>query len=82
LSTRKLTFSLFTNKTSGNNIAWVDDVTGNMRIAGTITQNQGTGCNAPTGSFEIKDASGNCVLYIDKSGNLWLKGTLVQGASL
>ncbi|PIN88771.1 hypothetical protein COU61_03550 [Candidatus Pacearchaeota archaeon CG10_big_fil_rev_8_21_14_0_10_35_13] len=63
--------------------AWIDDNTGNMRIAGTKTENTGTYCTSvPTGSFEIKDASGNCVLYIDKSGNLWLRGTLVQGASL
>ncbi|MEM5776841.1 MAG: hypothetical protein QXJ06_00135 [Candidatus Aenigmatarchaeota archaeon] len=67
---------------SGTLLAWIDDLTGNFRISGSKTENQGSYCSAPSNSFVIKDNSGNCVSYIDSSGNLWLKGVLIENSNI
>ena len=66
------------NLTSGNVVAWIDDATGNLRLAGTLTQNTGTVCTPPTRSFVIKNSSGSCMSYIDLNGNAVFKGRVAQ----
>jgi len=64
------------------NKAWVDDANGNMRIAGTVSDDHQIYCTPPANSFIIKDSSGNCVAYIDSSGNVWLRGRLCYNANI
>ena len=59
---------------TGTTRAWVDEATGNLRLAGTVTKNTGVVCTPPASSFIIKNSSGSCMLYIDSSGNLVAKG--------
>jgi hypothetical protein len=59
---------------SGTVVAWIDNDTGDMQIAGYVSPDAGTYCTPPSSSFIIEDNSGNCVSYIDSSGNVWLKG--------
>jgi hypothetical protein len=61
--------------------AWIDDATGNMRLAGTASDKNGGTCSPPANSFIIKNSAGQCKAYIDSSGNLWLAGTLNTGAT-
>jgi hypothetical protein len=63
-------------------VAWIDDATGNLRILGSKTEQTQTSCEAPENSFVIKDSEGSCVSYIDLAGNLWLRGFLMQNASI
>lgn len=62
----------FKVKNSAGNLVASIDSTGNLKIAGTLTQNQST-VTPPTNSFIIKDAAGANVAYIDSSGNMVLK---------
>jgi len=66
---------LIKNK-AGTTKAWVDNVNGTLMIAGGVTQKQGTYCTPPANSWIVRSKAGNCVAYIDTSGNLWLRGTL------
>jgi hypothetical protein len=65
---------------SGSVVAWVDNNTGDMQIAGSATPDMQSYCTPPSNSFVIKDSSGNCVSYVDSSGNLWASGLLNQQA--
>jgi hypothetical protein len=71
---------IFKNKT-GSVLAWVDGTNGNMRIAGTLTESNGY-CTPSTGSFVVRDKTGNCVSTIDSSGNLILRGSLRQNFAM
>lgn len=71
------TFSLFNS--SGRTAAIVAN--GNLVIGGTVTDDQQTYCTPPAGSFIIKNSAGNCVAYISKSGDVWLRGRLCYNAS-
>lgn len=64
--------------------AYVDDVSGNMTIINTIFQNQDSYCTELTKgyAFEIKDNSGQCVAFINDTGDVWLRGNLTQYAEL
>lgn len=66
----------------GSTVAWIDDANGNMRIAGTVSDDQQSYCTAPSNSFVVKDSSGNCVAYIDSSGNIWARGRLCYSSSI
>lgn len=66
---------------AGNVRAWIDGATGNMRIAGTLTQNYGSPCSPPSNSFIINNKTTGCVAYIDSNGNLWLRGGLGEGVT-
>ena len=57
-------------------------VGGRIDIAGTLTDNTGTYCSPPTGSFVIKDNSGNCVFYISSAGNMWARGEVCRSAAI
>ncbi len=73
----------FIIKNSGGTvIAWIDDATGNMSIAGSVSDDQQTGCSAPANSFIIQNSSGDCVAYIDSSGNVWARGRLCYSSSI
>ncbi len=61
---------------SGGIKAWIDDASGDMRIAGSLIQNTKVSCIAPKDSFIIENKNKSCVVYIDSQGNLWLKGGL------
>lgn len=63
-------------KNGATTSAWIDEATGNLRINGTLTENQGTYCTPAANSFVINDTSGHCVAYISPGGNLWLRGNL------
>ncbi len=63
-------------------VAWIDDVNGNMRIAGTVTDDTKSYCTPPANSFVVRDSSGNCVSYIDSSGNVWLRGRLCYSSPI
>jgi len=64
----------------GATVAWIDDVTGNFRITGVKSEDQGQACSPPANSFVMKNSTGDCVVYVDSSGNLWLKGRLAENA--
>ena len=64
---------------SGTPVAWIDGDTGNMEIVGSSSQDQGSYCTPPTEAFVVTDAAGNCVTYIDTTGNLWMRASLGQG---
>lgn len=64
---------------SGNAIAVINLVTGNMAIKGSLFQNQGLLAPASSSDFVVKDASGNVLDYIDSSGNLYLRKSIVHG---
>ncbi len=55
-------------------VAWIDGSRGNLKLAGSLIADTRIYCTAPANSFVIKDSAGNCVSYIDNSGNLWAKG--------
>jgi len=61
-------------------VAWIDDATGNMKIAGILTQWQNTTCNATAGSFIIRNSVDSCVAYINKTGGLWVMYGLTENA--
>ncbi|MBN1386796.1 LamG domain-containing protein [Candidatus Woesearchaeota archaeon] len=65
---------------SDSTVAWIDSGTGNIRLRGSMSQEQGGYCTPSVGAFIIKDESENCVSYIDKNGNLWARGSVVQNA--
>lgn len=67
---------------SGNNVAIVDLVTGNMVISGNLIENQEI--LAPEDSSNdliIKNSTGNVISYFDESGNFRLKGALTQNGN-
>ena len=72
---------LFKNS-SGTVKAWIDDATGNFRLAGNVTSQAGTACSPPANSFIVKNASGSCVTYIDSSGNLWARGSINSNSTI
>lgn len=67
---------------SGNYIAVMNLVTGNMLIKGNLFENQASlNPSDSTNDFVVADTSGNVVSYIDESGNLRLKGALTQNGN-
>lgn len=67
---------------SGNDVAIVNLVTGNMFISGSLFENQATLTPSPTSDdFIIKNPTGEVVSYIDDSGNFYLKGTLTENGN-
>ncbi|MFH0870473.1 MAG: hypothetical protein V1866_05460 [archaeon] len=59
------------------------NVNARLRLAGAITEDQKFYCTPPTNnSFIIQDSSGNCVAYIDQSGNMWLRGKAGYNANI
>lgn len=72
----------FIINTSSGIVAWIDDATGNMRIAGTVTDDQQSYCTPPANSFIIQNSAGQCVSYIDSSGNVWARGRLCYSSSI
>ena len=65
----------------GTVVAWIDDTTGNLKVAGSVSDDQQAYCTPPANSFIIKNATGGqCVAYIDSSGNVWSRGRLCYGA--
>lgn len=66
---------------AGNAVADVNLITGNMVIKGTLQENQQLS-PAPSGSnFIVKGSQGEVASYLDESGNLFLKGALVQNGN-
>ncbi len=63
-------------------VSWIDGLTGNLRLSGTLNQLSDSYCSAPSGSFTIKDSSDRCVSYIDDSGNMFVKKQVNQGADI
>jgi hypothetical protein len=69
-------------KNSSNEVvAWVN-ATGYMNVSGAISQDNGVFCSPSDKSFTIKDNAGNCVFYIDKLGNMWSKGIIVENSDI
>src|SRR3989344_3782491 len=68
------------NKSNNNVAAWIDKSSGNLRLRGTASENQGGTCTPPTKSFIVKNSTGSCILYIDSNGNLWSRGSITQNA--
>jgi hypothetical protein len=62
-------------------VACIDSTTGNMNIAGTIYQGNNAACTPPPKSFIIQNSTGQCVAYINVSGDLWLKGALAENVT-
>ncbi len=73
---------LIVRNKAGTNLAWIDDVTGNMRLAGALSEGNGGSCTPPTDAWIVSNKAGNCKAYIDTSGNLWLAGTLGQNSKI
>jgi hypothetical protein len=73
----------FMVKNSGGTVeAWIDDATGNMKIAGTLSEWNNSSCAPPANSFVIKMSNGSCAAYISNTGNLWLRYGLIESASI
>lgn len=74
----------FIIKNSGGTIiAWIAGATGNMKIAGSVTDDQKSSyCTPPANSFIIQNSGGQCVSYIDSSGNLWARGRLCYSSGI
>lgn len=66
---------------SGNPVAMINLITGNMAIKGNLFENQGSLTPASDNDFIVKDANGDVRVYIDSSGNLYLKKSIVQNGN-
>jgi hypothetical protein len=64
---------------NGNAVAIVNSVTGNMIIRGSLFEGEASLTPPSTSDdFVVKHASGDVLAYISQSGNLYLKGALVE----
>lgn len=67
---------------AGNPVAVVNLATGNMVIKGSLFENQPSLIpSRASNDFIVKDTNGNVVSYMDESGNLYLKGLLVENGN-
>lgn len=66
----------------GNVSAWINATTGDLHLAGILIQQQGGECNPVGNSFIIRNSSGSCVLYINKTGSLWASGIVNEYAGI
>ncbi|MEK6983464.1 MAG: hypothetical protein AABX33_02740 [Nanoarchaeota archaeon] len=71
---------LIVRDSSGNNIAVLNLITGNMVIQGEKRQNWPPPLTPSPSSndFVVKDSAGNVVAYIDEAGDFYLKGSLTE----
>jgi hypothetical protein len=67
---------------TGTVVMWVDNANGNTRILGTLSESQGSYCTPPSGSFSINDTASHCVAYVDRNGNMWLRGNMNAYANI
>jgi len=63
-------------------VLWIDDATGALRTAGTVSDDQQSYCTPPANSFVIRDISGNCVAYVNSTGDIWARGRLCYNAGI
>lgn len=66
---------------SGNPAAIVNLMTGNMIITGSLYRSQDSLSLSIGGDFIVKKNDGSIVSYIDNSGNLYLKGFLIENGN-
>ena len=66
----------------GEDVFILDTADGNLYIDGNLFQNQAT-LTPPVASnnFIVKDIIGNVVMYVDATGDLYLKGSLTESGS-
>ena len=63
-------------------VSWIDGNTGNLRLSNNLTENTGSYCSPPSGSFVFRDDSDNCVTYISDSGAMVARGDINPGAEI
>lgn len=63
----------------GTDVAIINQSTGNMVISGSASTEQTNFASAS--HFVVKDDSGNVIAYIDTSGNLYLKGKVIENCN-
>jgi len=67
---------------SGTVVASLNKTTGDFIILGSIMDGQGGTCTEPSEGLIVRNGSGNCVAYIDNSGNMWLRGELCYNSNI
>ena len=70
---------VFINNSTGT--VAILSIGGQIAIAGTMYDDQKTYCTPPANSFVMRDSAGNCVGYINNTGDLWLRGRVCYDAS-
>jgi len=82
-----LTFALNTfptgeigNDSANTTVAWVDDSTGNMNLAGNKIAGDCSG--APAGSFRVHDDNENIVSFVSNNGTLCVEGDVYENAEI
>jgi len=60
-------------------IVILDLATGDLYIDGLVFDNQGLLSPPATDDFIVKDPFGVVMLYIDKDGDIYMRGELVEG---
>jgi len=78
----EITNDIFRVETSGGTCLMTANCYARLRFTGTVSEDNKAYCTPPANSFIIQDSSGNCVAYIDSSGNLWLRGRAGYNASI
>lgn len=66
---------------SGNNLVVLNLNNGDMKIAGTLFQNQGSLNPAGGNNFIVRNSTAKIISYFDGSGNWYMTGTLTQNGN-
>jgi len=66
----------FIFKSGGSVIAWIDDITGNLRLAGSLASETGGICTPVGNSFIIKNTTGSCKAYFNSTGSAVFTGSV------